>query len=54
MADKNYEYFGDFGLGAKVMEKDARILSTMEVYSRVEKFQKISGLNSTQLSLIHI
>lgn len=51
MSDKSYEFFGDFGLGAKVMEKDARILSTLEVYAKVEKFQKISGLRSTQFAL---
>lgn len=51
MSDKNYEFFGDYGLGGQVMEKDARILSTLEVYAKVEKFQKVSGLGSTQFAI---
>lgn len=51
MSDKSYEFFGDYGLGAKVMEKDARILSTLEVYAKVEKFQKLSNLRTTQFAI---
>lgn len=51
MSEKNFEFFGDKGLGAKVMEKDARILSTLEVYAKVEKFQKVSGLKATQFAI---
>lgn len=49
--DHRSSFYGTTGLGAQVMERDARILSTLEVYAKVEKFQQVSSLNSTQFAI---
>lgn len=51
MSEKKSQFFGQKGTGSAIMEKDARIISTIEMYAQLETFCKHSGLNPTQVAV---
>lgn len=48
---KKAQFFGEKGFGATAMEKNVRIVPTMEVFALIESFQKKTGLGRPQFAI---